>query len=75
MNSYDAEDFISKNLPAIVAAISALIIGGAVWLDILSCHARWSGSGLASKWGVLEGCRVRDPILGWIPENNYRSMD
>ncbi len=66
---------IEKNLTELLigAFIAALLIGTTL-LDRSMCAAKWEGSGMNSKWGVLSGCMVQRKDGTWIPEKNMRHV-
>lgn len=51
-----------------------LVCAIGVWLESASCHAKFAGSNLESRWGLMSGCRVKDPKQGWVPAENYRVL-
>jgi hypothetical protein len=57
-----------------IVAFFGVVVAGAMYLDSLSCHAKFEGSGLKSDWGIISGCRVNTPDQGWIPSENYRVL-
>jgi hypothetical protein len=46
----------------------------AIFADRASCHASFRGSALQTRYGVMSGCQVKSPNAGWIPADNYRSI-
>lgn len=62
------------------AVVAGLMAFALVMIVIVSasesyaCTAKFQGSKLESKWGLMTGCRVNTPEQGWIPAANYRVL-
>lgn len=56
-----------------VAVIVALL-GVAIWTDSIACHSKWERTGFHVDFGPIQGCMIKTP-RGWIPAENYRSLD
>lgn len=60
----------------IVFIFVALLLGSiAMVLDCFSCSSRWSGSGLGTSWGPIQGCVVIFPDGRRIPADNVRDIE
>jgi hypothetical protein len=57
-----------------IIILVVVIIGGALWLDSSSCHARWELSGKKVSWGPLQGCLVQRENGTWISDKYLRDM-
>jgi hypothetical protein len=52
------------------------IVGGAIWMDSIGCHARWDDSGVVSvSYGPLKGCMVKLPDGRTLPADSLREID
>jgi hypothetical protein len=40
----------------------------------INCGARWSDSGMKSKWSPISGCKISEDGERWIPEDKYREF-
>lgn len=59
---------------ALCAASGWIFASGAGTLSETMCSKRWDGSGMATKWGLLAGCRVQRKDGTWIPADAYREV-
>ena len=41
----------------------------------MQCTAKWQHSGMASEWGIIQGCLVEVEPGRWIPDERVREMD
>lgn len=46
----------------------------AYWIDSAACHGKWKGSQMESKYGFVQGCRIKTKDGHWIPAENYREL-
>lgn len=58
---------------AIMSAVFGFLIGGAMWLDMASCHSRWRAAGIETSWGPLQQCVIKTET-GWVPERVFRDV-
>lgn len=63
------------NFPVFVVIVLLLIFGGSMVLSKMACHARWEQSGMATSWGVIQGCLVKLPDGRWVPDDRVREFD
>lgn len=55
----------------IVIAIASYAAG--VWWGGYKCGSRWGQSGMATSYGLVQGCLIQHDGR-WIPEQNYREQ-
>lgn len=55
--------------------VLAVTLGPLVAVTAVSCSSRWDGSGLATSWGPLQGCKVKLPDGRWMPEDRVREIE
>ena len=53
----------------------AITLGGAWAIAAYSCGARWKQSGLATDYGLGQGCLVQMPSGRWVPDKAVRDVD
>lgn len=53
----------------------AVAFGGGSLMALERCTAKWQRSGLASEWGLFQGCLVRLPDGRWLPEERLREIE
>lgn len=60
----------------VVLVIVVLVIGLPVMsmLGRTECESKWEGSGMATQFSLMGGCRVRMPDGRWLPENAVREV-
>jgi prepilin-type N-terminal cleavage/methylation domain-containing protein len=58
----------------IVLAIIAILASVPV-LGSVRCTAQWERSGMASSWGLIQGCMVEVEPGRWIPQERLREID
>ncbi len=62
---------------ACLLAFMGVFAIGVLWVSSVACHARWEGTGQATKWSVFARCRV-ETVAGsgkFVPERTLRNID
>jgi hypothetical protein len=55
-------------------ALCTIIFGLVAWFKSAQCSAQWVDSGMAHRWGPVQGCMVRRNDGTWIPATAYREV-
>jgi hypothetical protein len=56
------------------AVLTAVLFGGAAWLNAAKCERQWARSGLKAEWGLAQGCVVQRKDGTWVPASAIRDM-
>jgi hypothetical protein len=69
----DFENFIIGSFLILIFILCYFTVG---WTyDYISCHAKWSSSGIEASYGPLKGCTIKNKKGMFIPEKNYRDIE
>jgi hypothetical protein len=69
-NETKAMLLVSAGMLALCGALIALML----WLKAEQCTARWEHSGMAAKWGPIQGCLVQRRDGTWVPASAVRDL-
>jgi hypothetical protein len=72
MLSDDAKFFLSMGAIIVAVLLAIGLIG--YWVSAAECKGKWRGSQMESKYGFVQGCRIKTKDGHWIPSENYREL-
>ena len=62
-------------LAVVLLIVGALAVGGAYALERPSCIARWTDSGIETRWSFFGGCQLRQANGDWITDTAYLALN